>query len=322
MIITKTPFRVSLFGGSTDYPSFYEEEGSVLIGFCIDKYCYISLRKTPSIFPYLSHISYAKAERVENNSDIEHNGVRGVTDYLGITHGIELSHVSDLPAQTGIGSSSSFVVGLLKAFYTLQNKSVSRRELALQAIYIERHLLGEPGGVQDQIWAAYGGFNSIEIDKDGSFAVKPMPVSDLFKKELLERSVLLYTGKTRQSFKIAASHDNKLSKKIKKAIMKTTKSAYNSFVTEDIDSIGRLLHEGWERKKEISSSISNSIIDGLYENGLKHGGLGGKLLGTGGSGFLFFILDKGMDKNLFVKRMELDQIEFDFDNSGTTVINK
>ena len=267
-------------------------------------------------------ISYAKTERVESNTEIEHNGIRGVTDHLNITHGIELSHVSDLPAQTGIGSSSSFVVGLLKAFYALQNKTPTRRELARQAIYVERHLLGEPGGVQDQIWAAYGGFNSIEIDKDGSFAVKPMPVSDLFKRDLLKRCVLLYTGKTRQSFKIASSHNNKSSKKAKKSILKTTKSAYNSFVQEDIDSVGRLLNEGWQRKKEISPLISNDVVNTLYDKGISYGALGGKLLGTGGSGFLFFILDKEADKKLFVKKMELTQIEFEFDNSGVTVINE
>ena len=322
MIITKTPFRVSLFGGSTDYPSFYKEFGSLLIGFSIDKYCYLSLRRTPKIFPYRTLLNYSTTEMVNSNSNIKHNGVRGVLEYLGIRYGIELSHTSDLPAQTGTGSSSSFVVGLLNAFHTLRGKPPSKRELSEQAIFVERDLLKEPGGVQDQIWAAYGGFNSIEISRGGDFETKPMPLSPEFKESFLKRCVLLYTGKTRKSFKIASSHDTKKAIKHKRAILNIAKSAYNSFAKQDICEIGEILDESWQRKREISPLVSNTEIDDLYNKCIGAGALGGKLLGSGGSGFLFFILKENSDKKRTIKETGLTNIEFKFDEKGSVILNK
>ena len=178
MIISKTPFRVSLFGGSTDYESFYSKYGSLLIGFGINKYCYTSVRETPSIFDYLTRISYSKVEIVNDNENIQHNGVRGVLKYLNKHKGYEISHMSDLPSQTGTGSSSSFIVGLLNCF----TRDWSPKMLAQAAIHVERTLLQEAGGIQDQIWAAYGGMNSVYIGKDGEFCVRPLPVSEEFKQ--------------------------------------------------------------------------------------------------------------------------------------------
>ena len=320
MIISKTPFRVSLFGGSTDYPSYYKKHGSLILGFAMDKYCYISLRRTPKIFNYKTLVSYSKLEKVSRNSDIEHNGARGVLEYLKIKEGVEIHHLCDLPSQTGIGSSSSFIVGLLNAASQLKKKSCETHCLAETAIEVERVLLGEPGGIQDQIWAAYGGVSSIHIRQDGSFEVKPLPLSPQFKKEFLSRCALIYTGKKRNSFDIAKSHDNKKTNAIKRTIHNISTSAYKAFHQEDIDSIGSLLHQSWEQKKKISPLISCDSIESLYSDLQSHGMIGGKLLGTGGAGFIFCILKPGK-KDKLIKKFSRSYVSFGFDEEGSQIIN-
>jgi len=320
MIISKTPFRISLFGGSTDYPSFYKKHGSLILGFAMDKYCYISLRKTPKIFNYKTLVSYSKLEKVNRNSDIEHNGVRGVLEYLKIRYGVEIQHQCDLPSQTGIGSSSSFIVGLLNAAMQVKNQSCDTHCLAERAIDIERNLLAEPGGIQDQIWAAYGGVNSLHIHKNGSFEVKPLPISKQFKEELLNRCALIYTGKTRKSFDIAKAHDNKKIESSKKSINSIANKAYLAFQDGDISSIGRLLHQSWQHKKEISPLISSDTIEMMYKDLQTEGMIGGKLLGTGGSGFILCILKPG-GKEQFIKKFRKVHIEFGFDENGSQIIN-
>jgi len=320
MIISKTPFRISLFGGSTDYPSYYKKYGSLILGFAMDKYCYISLRKTPKIFAYKTLVSYSKLEKVSRNPDIEHNGVRGVLEYLKIKHGVEIHHLCDLPSQTGIGSSSSFIVGLLNAAHQLKKHQCDVHCLAETAIEVERNLLGEPGGIQDQIWAAYGGISSIHIHTDGSFEVSPLPLSHQFKKDFLDRCALIYTGKTRQSFEIAKAHDNKKSESSKKAIHSLSHKAYSAFQDGDISRIGRLLHQSWQRKKEISPLISSDSIESMYGQLQDEGMIGGKLLGSGGSGFILCILKEGA-KEQFAKKFSKLHIDFKFDESGSQIIN-
>lgn len=317
MIISKTPFRVSLFGGSTDYESFYKKHGSLLIGFAIDKYCYATLRPTPKIFDYLSRISYSKLEVVDSNKNIEHNGVRGVLEYLDIVDGYEINHFSDLPSQTGIGSSSSFIVGLLKCF----KPSLSEKELSRIAIYIERKMLNEAGGIQDQIWAAYGGFNSIRINKLGQFKVQPMPVSDEFVQDFIDRSIMIYTGQTRQSYKIAESHDSTKAEQHKLNILEQAKIAYDFFKSEDIDNIGICLDKSWNYKKEISSLISNSNIDIMYKSLQKDGMIGGKLLGTGGSGFIYGIVNTAIDKQIIKEKYNHNYIDINISSYGSKLIN-
>lgn len=318
MIITKTPFRVSLFGGSTDYASFYEEYGSLLIGFTLNKFCYLTCRETPPIFTHKSKVSYSKTELVSSNEDIKHNGVKGVLTYLGLKKGYEITHFSDLPAQTGIGSSSSFVVGLLNCLSGFKDPF----NLAKDAINIERKVLNESGGIQDQIWAAYGGLNSIEIDQYGNFKVKPLPVCCDFKRQLIKRSVLIYTGKQRKSFEIAQSHDNKdkVDKKVK--ILNTARMAYREFMHENIEGIGDLLHDTWLYKKEISNKISNPDVDELYESLQKDGMLGGKLLGSGGSGFIYGILSKKANKYNISRKYKNQFIDFDISYGGSKIINE
>jgi D-glycero-alpha-D-manno-heptose-7-phosphate kinase len=322
MIISKTPLRVSLFGGGSDYKGFYSQYGSRLIGFCIDKYSYISLRRTPAIFPFRSSVSYSKTELVSNNRDIQHNGVRGVLEYLNITHGVEISYAGDLPAQTGTGSSSSFIVGLLNAIYTLKNKKVSKKQLAEQAIHIERELLCEPGGVQDQIWAAYGGINSIEIKKDGDFEVKPLPISREFVQEFIDRSLLIYTGKTRKSFRIANDVGSKDNYSQKKNILDISNKAYDAFLQSDIDKIAYHLANSWENKKQLSPLVCPKHVDSLYNSLESLGMIGGKLLGAGGSGFVFGIFKTKEDKGRAKKRYRSKNINFEIDNNGSQIINR
>jgi D-glycero-alpha-D-manno-heptose-7-phosphate kinase len=322
MIIAKTPLRVSLFGGGTDYKEFYSEYGSSVIGFCTDKYSYVSLRKTPSIFPFKSSISYSKTERVSNNKDILHDGVRGVLEYLNIKQGLEINYTGDLPAQTGTGSSSSFIVGLLNAIYCLKNKKVSKKELAQQAIEVERILLAEPGGIQDQIWAAYGGINSIEIDKTGSFEVKPLPISEEFTKDLIGRSILIYTGKTRKSFKIANQISSLDNIEAKKKILKLSRQAYNFFLDSDLDSIAECLDRSWNEKKKLSPLVCPKTISDLYRDLTEMGMQGGKLLGAGGSGFIFGIFKTKEHKETVKKRYKRKNINFAIDKEGSKIINR
>ena len=321
MIISKTPFRVSLFGGSTDYKSFYSKFGSLLSGFSINKYTYISVRKTPSILDYKTRLAYSKTEIVNKHSIIEHNGIRGVLEYCKVRFGIDLNHVSDLPSQTGVGSSSSFIVGLLNAIYQIKRTKKSKKELATEAIFIERELLAEPGGIQDQIWAAYGGLNSIDINKNGTFDVKPLPVSEDFKKDFMSRSVLIYTGKTRQSFEISNSHDRKENDEVRKRILEISHEAYDAFLKADINKIGTLLEKSWETKKKISSLISKDHVELLHSKLKSDGMIGGKLIGSGGSGFIFGIMKKGFDLKGLKSKYSKNYISFDIDEEGSKIIN-
>ena len=317
MIISKTPFRVSLFGGSTDYESFYSKYGSLLIGFAMDRYCYIGARYTPLILPYRTKISYSKIETVDDNRDIEHNGVRGVLEYLNMLDDpVEITHISDLPSQTGIGSSSSFVVGLLRAMM----RNIDQKSLAKAAIKIEREILGEVGGIQDQIWATYGGFNSIDIHRDGDFEVKPLPISDDFRDEFIFRSFLIYTGRTRNSFAISESHTKKSTIPAKIKILDTAQKAYEYFLDQNIDEIGRMLKIGWSEKKKISNKVSSPHVDKMYDELLSRGMIGGKLLGSGGSGFIFGI---GKDYHAVdcIKRDFRDNfIDVGISNRGSEII--
>ena len=322
IIITRTPHRISLFGGSTDYESYYEQHGSLLVGFAIDKYSYISVRKTPAILDIKTRVVYSKTETVNDNSQIMHNGVRGCLEHMKIKYGVEISHLCDLPAQTGIGSSSSYIVGLLQGLYALKGNFCNSKCLADEAIYVERKLLGEKGGIQDQIWAAYGGANSIHIDIDGTFEVKPLPISNDFMQEFLDRCVLIYSGRSRKSFAIAQSHDQKKADTYKKQIHQIAKQGYDEFLNKDINNIANLLHESWSLKKKISPLISTSHINEMYENLLGHGLIGGKLLGSGGSGFIFGVLGKDVDKRDFKKKYRKRYIDFNIDTQGSVMINE
>lgn len=321
MIISKTPFRISLFGGSTDYESFYSKHGSLLIGFAIDKYCYINVRKNPRIFPYKSKITYSSIETVDDNRDIKHNGARGVIDFFNLNDKrLEISYFSDLPAQTGIGSSSSFVVGLVNALK--HGQKYTPKQLANYAISIERHHLKEAGGIQDQIWAAYGGINSISINTNGSFKVRPLPVSEEFIKDFIDSSFLIYTGKQRKSFGIAASHDTGNEDENKKKILQLSKIGYDAFCREDKPEIGLLIRDSWESKKKISNLICSKEVDEMMTTLRTHGMIGGKLIGSGGSGFIFGVSTSLSNKQKIHEIFRENYVDFKISNTGSLIINE
>jgi D-glycero-alpha-D-manno-heptose-7-phosphate kinase len=246
--------------------------------------------------------------------------VRGVLEFLKMNDfGLEISYNSDLPAQTGTGSSSSFVVGLLNAIHSLKGHHSTKKQLADEAILIERELLNEAGGIQDQIWAAYGGFNSISIDKTG-YRVRPMPLSEDFLKKFLDHSVLIYTGRSRKSFEIARSHDKPASIEHKHEIKKLARDAYKAFQNEDLFTIGYLLNQSWVAKKSISPMITSDSVDDLYDDLKSNGMTGGKLLGAGGSGFIFGIFENSKDRNDMLNKYHKLNIKYNFDMEGSKII--
>jgi len=312
MIIVKAPFRLSLFGGSTDYESFYKEHGSLLIGTTIDKYIYTSFRFRPSIVSDMSVISYSKQEVVSDIKDIKHPLIREILKrYSGPDQtSVDIHMFSDIPSRTGLGGSSTFCVSILYALWKEYRLNINKKKIATEAICIEREILKEPGGIQDQIWASYGGLNSIEITTNGEFFVRPLPVSYEFKKLFEDSLILVYTNDQRtDSGEIAKSHDNK----DKTKILELSKTAYNSFLKEDLKEIGTLLLESWKEKQKISSLISNNKINEIAEKLLTIGAYGVKLLGSGGCGFVLGICDpkvKEKAKEIFNKNVLDVKLEF------------
>ncbi len=289
MIITKAPFRISFFGGSSDYKNFYEKHGSFLIGTTIDKYVYSSLRFRPRIVSSTSIINYSKREEVNNLLDIKHPLVREIFKLYNLNQSIDLNTFSDIPQRTGLGGSSSFAVSILLAIYKKFKYDLNKNKLSLDAIKIEREILNEAGGIQDQIWAAYGGFNSIEIKRSGEFFVRPLPVSSNFIEEFEQSLVLIYTLQQRDNDIIAKEHIEY----DKTKILELSKQAYSEFQNENINEIGKLLTLSWIEKKKISSNICTKEIENIISvldsiNGV----YGYKLPGAGGGGFIVAICNQ------------------------------
>ncbi len=324
MIITKTPFRMSFFGGGTDMKDyFYNNEGAVL-STTFDKYCYVNVRHLPRFFDYSTELSYSKTERITNVNDIQHPAIREAMKMLDM-HEIRLTYEADLPARSGLGTSSSFAVGMLNAFYALKGKYADKKKLADEAIYLERVLCNEAGGWQDQIAASYGGFNRINFGPDG-YEVLPIIISPERKRKLNENLMMFFTGFTRFSSEIqkanafsSPSDRNTMLKKMYMLVDEAEQILVNQ--ERDLDDFGRLLDTTWNLKKHMGKSISTTSIDRLYEKGIKAGALGGKLLGAGGGGFLVFYVQQ--EKQKFVKEAmkDLMYIPFEFENGGTRVIH-
>lgn len=322
MIITQTPFRMSFFGGGTDFPGFYREHGGAVISTTFDKYCYVNVRHLPRFFDYSTELSYAKTERVTDVEKIEHPAIREAMKYLDM-HEIRLTYEADLPARSGLGTSSSFAVGMLNAFYALKGKYADKRKLADDAIYLERELCRESGGVQDQIAASFGGFNRINFSADG-YTVDPVIISPQRKKLLNQNLMLFFTGFSRFSSEIQVSTESAMKDKTAELLemYALVEDAGRILESEsDLDEFGRLLDHTWKLKRGITSKISTDSIDGLYQTAMQAGALGGKLLGAGGGGFLLFYVNP--DKQEAVRRaMErLLYVPFEFENGGTRVIH-
>lgn len=315
MIIIKSPLRISLFGGSTDYESFYKYNGSFIIGTTIDKHVYLSTRYRSKILADESVITYSKIDVVKNWDEINNPLIRETLKFTKLNRSIDLNSFSDIPSRTGLGGSSSFCVGLLKAINILKNEEYTKRQLALDAINIERYILKDAGGIQDQIWAAYGGLNSIEINTMGNFSVKPLPVTDDFKLELESSMLLIYTNDQRNQDNIAKSHENKN----KLDMLDLSRHAYSHFLDENIKNIGELLYESWKMKIGISGLISSSKINDIISKVMDTGAYGAKLLGAGGCGFILVICNpivKAKIKEIFGNNI----MDFKFEYQGASEI--
>ena len=324
MIITKTPFRMSFFGGGTDMENYFRENGGAVLSTSFDKYCYVNVRHLPRFFDYSTEISYSKTERVTDVNDIKHPAIREAMKMLDM-HEIRLTYEADLPARSGLGTSSSFAVGMLNAFYALKGKYADKKKLADEAIYLERVLCNEAGGWQDQIAASFGGFNRINFDSEG-YDVKPVIIAPDRKKQLNNNLMMFFTGFTRfssdvQKANAASSPIDKYTmlKKMYSLVDEAEKVLVDK--SEDLDDFGRLLDETWRIKRKTGASVSTNSIDDLYERGIKAGALGGKLLGAGGGGFLVFYVQPDKQDSVKVAMKDLMYIPFEFENGGTRVIH-
>lgn len=323
MIITKTPFRMSFFGGGTDIEDFFREFGGAVLSTTFDKYCYVNVRHLPRFFDYSTEISYSKTERVTNINDIQHPAVREAMKMLNM-HEIRLTYEADLPARSGLGTSSSFAVGMLNAFYALKGKYVDKKRLADEAIYLERILCAEAGGWQDQIAAAFGGLNRIEFTADG-YEVRPIIIAPERKRQLNDNLLMFFTGFTRFSSDLQKINNisGNADKRTKlKQIYALVNEAEQILVDKksDLDDFGRLLDISWKLKKGTGSSISTGSIDELYTKGINAGALGGKLLGAGGGGFLLFYVQPQKQEAVKNAMKDLMYIPFRFEDGGTRVI--
>ena len=321
MIISKTPFRMSFFGGGTDIPEFFNTYHGSVISSTFDKYVYVTIRHLPRFFDYTSEIIYSKQERVNKIDDIVHPMVRNAMKYLDM-HELHISYDADLPAKSGLGTSSTFAVGLLNGFYSLKGKKVSKKKLADDAIYVERTLCNEAGGWQDQIAASFGGFNRIDFDSNG-YKVTPIKINNKRKKQLNSSLMLFFTGFTRFSADVQKSTIKSIANKSRYyfEMLKLVDESQNILEnnSKSLDEFGLLLDKEWILKKETSSEISNSKIDNLYNLAITSGALGGKLLGAGGGGFLLFYVPKDKQDNVR-KALKLLEVPFNFENKGSQII--
>jgi D-glycero-alpha-D-manno-heptose-7-phosphate kinase len=324
MVITCTPLRISFFGGGTDYPIWYRENGGSVLSTTIDKCCFITTRWLPPFFEYHSRISYSKVENVASNSDIQHPSVRACLQHLGIEEGIEILHIADLPARTGLGTSSAFTVGLLLGLYALKNQMCDKRSLAEKAIFVEQELLKEAVGVQDQVSAAHGGFNRINFHTDGSIDVDRILTDSSRIAELEKHLALYFTGFARTASEVAKEQIRMTpQKKQELNAMRQMVDEAEQIVTNphhSLDEFGRLLHEGWQIKRTLTQKISNPFIDEIYDAGLSAGALGGKLLGAGGGGFMLFFVPPERRQALRERLKKLLCVPFAFSNRGSSVV--
>jgi D-glycero-alpha-D-manno-heptose-7-phosphate kinase len=323
MIITRTPFRISFFGGGTDYPKWFQEHGGVVVATTIDKYCYISCRYLPQFFDHKYRIVYSRIENVRHIDEIEHPAVQAVLRYMHCDAGLEIHHDGDLPARSGLGSSSSFTVGLLNALMALRGRYISNEDLAKEAIHVEQDLIKENVGSQDQISAAYGGLNRIEFLRDGSFRVNPIILHQERLAEFQDHLMLFFTGLSRIASDVAKSKIENI--KARTAELKQMKEIAHESINllqskSPLEEIGQLLDQSWQYKRSLSDKVSNSDIDQIYVAAMKAGATGGKLLGAGGGGFMLFFVKPELQGKVREALKHLVHVPFRFENSGSRVV--
>ena len=323
MIISRTPFRISFFGGGTDYPAWYRNHGGAVLASTIDKYCYITCRYLP---PFLEHrycIVYSKMEYCQSIEEISHPAVREVLRYLKVDRGVEIHHDGDLPARSGMGSSSSFTVGLLHALHALHGRMASKHQLALEGIYVEQELLKETVGSQDQALAAYGGLNHITFLPNGEISVWPVTISGERMRELNSHLMLFYSGIKRTASNVAESYVNGIESK--KRQMRLAKDLVDEGIAilttgQDIARFGELLNEAWEAKRSLSDQVSNSYVDEIYNEARAAGAIGGKLIGAGGGGFVLLFVPPSQQSAVKQRLGKLLHVPFKFEFSGSQII--
>ena len=323
MIISRTPYRISFFGGGTDYPAWYRKHGGAVLATTIDKYCYLTCRYLPPFFEHRIRVVYSKVESCQTVDEISHPSVREVLRYLNIERGVEIHHDGDLPARSGMGSSSSFTVGLLHALYALKGQMASKQQLAQQSIYIEQEILKETVGSQDQMSAAHGGFNIMEFHPSGEISIRPMTLTQERIEELNSHLMLFYTGIIRTASNIAESYVNNIGNgKRQFRIMNDLLEESISILSKDkdINEFGELLHEAWQAKRSLSNKVSNSNVDEVYNMARSSGAVGGKLTGAGGGGFMLLFVPPEKQVNVREKLNDLIYVPFKFESSGSQIV--
>jgi D-glycero-alpha-D-manno-heptose-7-phosphate kinase len=323
MIISKTPFRVSFFGGGTDFPEWFEENEGLIISSTIDKYCYIACRYLPPFFDVNYRIAYSEIELTKNISEIKHPVVGATLAKLGFqNNSAEIIHYADLPSRTGIGSSSSFTVGLLNALYSLKGEVVSKYDLGIKAIEIEKYILQENVGLQDQIAVANGGFNLIKFTKN-KIELNPIYLPNEKLSSFESSLILIYTGISRNSSELTHNHINNISKKSIELteMVNLTKEAYKSLKSDgaSIEEIGRMLDEGWRIKKSFSKSVTTSYIDDIYMKAKSLGAIGGKVIGAGGGGFVLLFANPERHQEILSGLTKYLHVPFKFESLGTHI---
>jgi D-glycero-alpha-D-manno-heptose-7-phosphate kinase len=324
MIISRTPFRISFFGGGTDYPDWFREHGGAVLATTIDKYCYLSVRELPPFFEHKFRLVYSVVENVQKIEEINHPAARAVLTWLGVTQGLEIHHDGDLPARAGLGSSSSFTVGLINAMRALAGQHTSKDQLANDAIHVEQELLHEPVGSQDQISAAFGGFNLISFMADGTFRVDPVILPPARREELQSHLMLVFTGISRISSHAAQGQIDNLRRRTGELNamrqMVDQAVALLSSPAADIIEFGELVNEQWRLKRRLSDRVSNETIDDVYEAARRGGAIGGKLLGAGGGGFMLFFV-RPQDRSRLADALRgLVMVPFRFETSGSRIV--
>jgi D-glycero-alpha-D-manno-heptose-7-phosphate kinase len=322
MIITRTPFRISFFGGGTDFPAFYREHGGAVLSTTINKYCYIMTRELPPFFEYKYRIRYTQREETGSIDAIRHPVVREVLQQMQLPYGIEMVHTSDIPAMSGIGSSSAFTVGFLQGMQALSGRITSKRQLADWAIDIEQNKLHENVGSQDQIAVAFGGFNRIDFGTDGNYYVNPITIASSKVEQLQQSCLLFFTGFTRNSSVIQSSQLKRMRENTPallemRALVDESCELLNS--DGDLSGFGRLLDQSWQLKRRLSNLVSNESIDTWYAQAKNAGALGGKILGAGGGGFLLIFAEPDAHAAIKQALSELLYVPFAFENTGSHI---
>ncbi len=323
MIISRTPFRISFFGGGTDYPAWYRRHSGAVLATTIDKYCYITCRYLPPFFEHKIRVVYSKIENCHSVDAVAHPAVREVLRFMNIDRGVEIHHDGDLPARSGMGTSSSFTVGLLHALHALEGRMPGKKQLAMEAIHIEQECIGETVGSQDQVSTAYGGLNHIVFHSNGDISVQPITISKDRLGELNSHLMLFYTGLKRTASDIADSYVGNVDEK--KRELRVMKDLVDESIStlvggQEITDFGELLHEAWQAKRSLSSQVSNPVVDQIYEAARAAGASGGKLIGAGGGGFMLLFVPPSHQSEVRDRLNSLLHVPFRFESSGSQII--